>query len=38
MGQRTRGRQLLVLRDGKDISGLLRIEGSMKDWTDKGGR
>jgi hypothetical protein len=27
----------LVLRDGKEISGPLRIEGSQKQWTDKGG-
>jgi hypothetical protein len=26
----------IVLRDGKEIPGLLRIEGSQKNWTDKG--
>jgi hypothetical protein len=26
----------VVVRDGKDISGPLRIEGSEKEWTDKG--
>ena len=25
----------IVLRDGKEITGPLRIEGSQKDWTDK---
>jgi hypothetical protein len=28
----------IVLRDGKEISGLLRIEGSQKEWTDKPAR
>ncbi|MSR66676.1 MAG: hypothetical protein EXS24_04815 [Pedosphaera sp.] len=28
----------IVVRDGKEIAGLLRIEGSHKQWTDKGGR
>jgi hypothetical protein len=26
----------VVLRDGKEITGPLRIEGSQKEWTDKG--
>lgn len=26
----------IVVRDGKEITGLLRIEGSRKEWTDKG--
>lgn len=26
----------VVLRDGKEIAGPLRIEGSQKEWTDKG--
>ena len=28
----------VVLRDGKEISGPLRIEGSEKEWTDEGSR
>jgi hypothetical protein len=28
----------IVSRDGKDVSSPLRIEGSQKEWTDKGGR
>jgi hypothetical protein len=27
----------IVLRDGKQVTGPLRIEGSQKEWTDKGG-
>ena len=27
----------IILRDGKEISCLVRIEGSIKHWTDKGG-
>jgi hypothetical protein len=26
----------MVLRDGKEIAGPLRIEGSQKEWTDQG--
>jgi hypothetical protein len=26
----------IVLRDGKDVSGPIRIEGSVKEWVDKG--
>jgi hypothetical protein len=28
----------IVLRDGKEISGPLRIEGAQKQWTDRAGR
>jgi hypothetical protein len=28
----------LILRDGREITGPLRIEGSRKDWTDTGGK
>jgi hypothetical protein len=28
----------IVMRDGKEIAGPLRIEGSQKNWTDKGQR
>jgi hypothetical protein len=28
----------VVMRDGKEIAGPLRIEGSQKIWTDKGQR
>jgi hypothetical protein len=28
----------LVMRDGREIAGPLRIEGSSKEWTDKGDR
>ena len=28
----------IVLRDGKEITGPLRIEGSEKNWTDRGQR
>lgn len=28
----------IVLRDGKEITGLLRVEGSQKEWTDKPAR
>jgi hypothetical protein len=28
----------IVLRDGKAITGLLRLEGSKKQWTDPGGK
>jgi len=28
----------IVVRDGSEIAGPLRIEGSQKEWTDKGGR
>jgi hypothetical protein len=27
----------IILRDGKEITGMLRIEGSQKNWTDRGG-
>lgn len=27
----------VVIRDGKEVTGALRIEGSQKEWTDKGG-
>ena len=26
----------LILRDGKELAGPLRIEGSQKEWTDRG--
>ena len=26
----------VVVRDGKEVTGLLRIEGSQKEWVDKG--
>jgi hypothetical protein len=26
----------IIIRDGKEIAGPLRIEGSQKEWTDKG--
>jgi hypothetical protein len=32
------GDAYVVLRDGKEVAGPLRIEGSQKEWTDKGGR
>ena len=28
----------IVVRDGKEITGPMRIEGSKKEWTDKGGK
>ena len=28
----------IVVRDGKEVTGSLRIEESQKDWTDKGGQ
>ena len=28
----------LIVRDGKELGGLLRIEGSRKEWTDNSGR
>ena len=28
----------IVVRDGKEITGSLRVEGSQKNWTDKGGQ
>ena len=28
----------LVVRDGKEIAGPLRVEGARKEWTDKGGK
>ena len=28
----------VVVRDGKQVAGPLRIEGSQKEWTDKGGK
>ena len=28
----------LIIRDGKEVTGSLRIEGSQKNWTDKGDR
>ncbi len=28
----------IVVRDGTEITGPLRIEGSQKEWTDKGDR
>jgi hypothetical protein len=28
----------IVVRDGKEVTGLLRIEGSRKQWTDKPGK
>ena len=28
----------IVVRDGKEFTGSLRIEGSQKNWTDKGGQ
>lgn len=28
----------IVVRDGKEITGPLRIEGARKEWTDKGGK
>ena len=28
----------VVVRDGKEITGPLRIEGAAKEWTDKGGK
>jgi hypothetical protein len=28
----------VVVRDGKEVAGPLRIEGSQKEWTDKGGK
>lgn len=30
------GDAYVVLRDGKEVAGPLRIEGSQKEWTDKG--
>jgi hypothetical protein len=27
----------IVVRDGKELAGPLRIEGTRKQWTDKGG-
>jgi hypothetical protein len=30
------GDAYIVLRDGKEIAGPLRIEGSQKEWSDKG--
>src|SRR5688572_22193612 len=32
------GDSYIVVRDGKEIAGPLRIEGSQKEWTDKGGK
>jgi hypothetical protein len=32
------GDSYIVVRDGKEITGPLRIEGSNKEWTDKGAR
>lgn len=32
------GDSYIVIRDGKEITGPLRIEGSQKNWTDKGGQ
>jgi hypothetical protein len=32
----TGGDAYVVLRDGKEASGILRIEGSVKEWTDRG--
>jgi hypothetical protein len=29
------GDSYIVLRDGKEIAGPLRIEGSQKEWTDR---
>ena len=26
----------VVIRDGKEVAGPLRVEGSQKEWTDKG--
>lgn len=34
----TGGDAYVVLRDGKEITGPLRIEGSQKEWTDKGAK
>ena len=28
----------IVVRDGKEVTGLLRVEGSQKEWTDKRGQ
>jgi hypothetical protein len=28
----------VVVRDEKEVAGSLRIEGSQKEWTDKGGK
>jgi hypothetical protein len=28
----------IVVRDGREITGLLRLEGARKEWTDRGGR
>ena len=28
----------IIVRDGKEITGPIRIEGSNKEWTDKGGK
>jgi hypothetical protein len=33
----TGGDSYIVVRDGKEIAGPLRIEGANKEWTDKGG-
>jgi hypothetical protein len=32
------GDAYIVVRDGKEIAGPLRIEGAQKEWTDKTGR
>jgi hypothetical protein len=32
------GDSYIVVRDGKEIAGPLRIEGSQKEWTDKSGK
>jgi hypothetical protein len=32
------GDAYIVVRDGKEIAGPLRIEGAQKEWTDKGGK
>ena len=31
-------RRDLIVRDGKEITGPVRIEGSQKEWTDKGAK
>ena len=37
VGQRPGADAYVVVRDGKELAGPLRLEGSQKEWTDKAG-